>query len=124
MVVRAAPLGSDPDVPDTRVLGAEVIRENVDFADGFQRRLAFRRRTENAAVGFLPVQREVRPITLGTEEFESPVRIRLRDVRGQKEKRVRVTANSGQLDDGPIRNRIADGLVVHVDKRSFRGHCR
>ena len=117
VVARSSALGSYPDIPDARILGAEVVRENVDFTDSLQGRLTAGRCTKNATVGLLAVQREVGPVTLRTQELEGTVCIRLRDIRIQVEKAINVPAVPGQFNDCLIRDGVADSLVVHVDQR-------
>ena len=73
MIVGAAALGVDADVGDARVFGAEIGGQDVDFADGFERRLALRGLAEDAAVGALTVERKTGAVALGAEEFEFAV---------------------------------------------------
>ena len=80
VITGTSTLGGDTDVRDARILGAEIIRENIDVGNCFQRWLAVGRRAENTAVRALPIQSEIAAVTLRTEELESRRRGPLRDV--------------------------------------------
>src|SRR6266404_8688075 len=53
--LRFAPLGGDANIANSRIFSAEIGGENIEFADGLQRRLTGGGRTEDRVGGALPV---------------------------------------------------------------------
>ncbi len=73
MVLGTAAFCRDANVRNPGVFRAKVRGQNVDLADGFQRGLAGRRFSEDAAVGTLAVDRETSSIALCPEKLEFTV---------------------------------------------------
>ena len=81
--LRFASFGGDANIANSRVFSAEISGENIEFADGLQRRLTGGGRTENRVGGALAVDCKIGPVTLETQELEFAITNALRNVRVQ-----------------------------------------
>src|SRR6201999_553732 len=109
-----AALGGDANVGDTGEFGTEVGRQNVDFADGFERGLALCWLAEDAPVRTLAVEREARAVTLCAKEFEFAVGRTLGDVGVEVEEGIHVAAVSREFGDSGAADCFGDRLVFRI----------
>ena len=81
-----ATLCRNSNVGNPRVLGAEVVRENIQLTDCLKGGLTGGRRAEYRVGGALAVDSKVRAVTLEAEKLEFAITYPLRDVRIQIQK--------------------------------------
>ena len=81
--LRFAALSGDANIANSRIFGAEIGGENIELANGLQRRLTGGRRTENRVGGPLAVDCKIGAITLEAQELEFAILNALRNIRVQ-----------------------------------------
>src|SRR5262245_51581352 len=125
MHVLSSTFGLDADVFDTGILGREVLRQDDQFTDRLQRRLATGRLAANTAVGALSVERESRPVGLTADELEAAVAARsLCDVRVQVKELINVAAVTREFYQLLIIERARDRWRLFLNQLAFRaGDC-
>ena len=68
----------------------------------------------------MTVDREIGSVALEANEFEFAGIYALRDIRVEKKKRVDVAAVTGEVNDLPAGDGVADGLIAGIYQRRFR----
>ena len=112
----------DADITNSRVLGAEVVGENIDLAYRLERRLTRAVRPEDCIRRALTIQGETRAVTLETQKLQFAIAISLGDVWIEIQKVVNVAAIAGKVDHLPVGDSSADSLIGGINDWRFGGY--